>query len=61
MTKACRIPLSRFWTPTKRANVVQIGDRITKRKSRETIAQLLERAIRDYPNRNAELVVIGWR
>ena len=62
MTKAIRrFPPSRFWTQTKRANVVQIGDWITKRKPRETISELLERAIRDYPNRNTELVVIGWR
>ena len=42
--------------PTKKANVVQIGDRVTKRKPGETVSELLGRAIRDYPNRRAELV-----
>ncbi|HZM34751.1 MAG TPA: hypothetical protein VFC18_09660 [Burkholderiales bacterium] len=62
MTKVIRrVSPPRFWIPTTKANVVQIGERITRRKPRETVSELLERAIRDYPNRSAELVVIGWR
>jgi hypothetical protein len=49
------------WIPTTKANVVQIGEWVIERKPRETISELLERAIRIYPNRRAELVVIGWR
>ena len=50
-----------FWTPTTKANVVQIGEWVTTRKPKETLPELLDRAIREYPNRGTELVVIGWR
>ena len=50
-----------FWHPSSKANCVQIGSFVTARRPRETVAALLDRAIRTYPDKGATLVVIGWR
>lgn len=52
---------TRFWVPDLRANVCQIGEWVTRRKENESLPQLLERAIRRYPRKDRDLVVIGWR
>ena len=51
----------KFWVPTKRANCVQIGSWVTYRKPGERLADLLDRAIREYPDRRGQLVIPGWR
>jgi hypothetical protein len=56
-----RNPGSRFWVPTTDANCVQIGSWVTYRKDGEQLAELLDRAIREYPDRSAQLVFLGWR
>lgn len=50
-----------FWQPTPKANCVQIGPVVTTRRVGESVSALLDRAIRDYPDKRATLVLIGWR
>ena len=49
------------WKPDKSADAVQIGHRITQRMPDETIDELLDRAIRDYPDKRAKLILVGWQ
>ena len=50
-----------FWQPSRKANCVQIGPVVTTRRPGESVAALLDRAIRGYPDKRAKLVVVGWR
>ena len=49
------------WRPSDEAGAVQIGRHITKRRDGETAEEMLDRAIREYPDKRVKLVVVGWR
>jgi hypothetical protein len=52
--------LTHFWIPSRKANVVQIGRHITIREPGETLNELIDRAIREYPETRA-IALLGWR
>lgn len=61
-TRAARSQEERFfWQPSRKANCVQIGSVVTARREGESVAALLDRAIREFPDKRATLVVVGWR
>ncbi len=49
-----------FWQPgDEAADAVQIGQMVTKRTQGESVQELLDRAIRDYPDKRVKLVIVG--
>ncbi|MBL0038481.1 MAG: hypothetical protein IPP36_07570 [Nitrosomonadales bacterium] len=49
-----------FWQPgDDAADAVQIGQMVTKRVQGESLQEMLDRAIRDYPDKRAKLVIVG--
>jgi hypothetical protein len=49
-----------FWQPDDdTADAVQIEHMVTKRMQGESLQEMLDRAIRDYPDKLAKLVVVG--
>lgn len=43
-----------FWQPGD-----EIGQMVTKRVQGESLQEMLDRAIRDYPDKRAKLVIVG--
>jgi len=50
-----------IWQPDEVADAVQIGQSVTRRLPGESMQELLDRAIRCYPDKRAKLVVVGWQ
>ena len=49
-----------FWQPgDDTADAVQIGQMVTKRGQGESVQEMLDRAIRDYPDKRVKLVIVG--
>lgn len=49
-----------FWQPgDDTADAVQIGQMVTKRTQGESVQEMLDRAIRDYPDKRVKLVIVG--
>lgn len=40
------------------ADAVQIGQRVTRRTQGESVQEMLDRAIRDYPDKGVKLVIV---
>lgn len=49
-----------FWQPgDDAADAVQIGQMVTNRAQGESVQEMLDRAIRDYPDKRVKLVIVG--